>query len=314
MNPKVFVSHASEDKNRFVIGFATKLRERGIDAWVDRWEMAPGDSLIDKIFEEGLKEAQAVVVVISKFSIEKKWVREELNAAMVKKINEGSRLIPVVIDECAVPLCLQSTLWERVADLADYDQSLERIVSSIFGHQEKPPLGPAPAYTDTILDVPYGLNKVDAVVLDLACQLGLEQNDLRIVTSVLRQKALAMGITDEDFRDALEMLDRHYFIKATHVIGGAIPHFRITPGGFDEFARRVNGYETVMSRIYAEMLNYGVQNNRVLAEKLGTPCVLINHVLDISEDRGLIKQSKTIGGGRNVYYISPELKRLVRDN
>ncbi len=33
--------------------------------------MLSGDSLIDKIFEEGLKEANAVIIVVSKFSIEK---------------------------------------------------------------------------------------------------------------------------------------------------------------------------------------------------------------------------------------------------
>ena len=37
MNPKVFVSHASEDKDRFVNTFATKLRENGVDAWLDKW-------------------------------------------------------------------------------------------------------------------------------------------------------------------------------------------------------------------------------------------------------------------------------------
>lgn len=39
MNPKVFVSHASEDKEHFVVEFATKLRARGIDAWLDKWEI-----------------------------------------------------------------------------------------------------------------------------------------------------------------------------------------------------------------------------------------------------------------------------------
>ena len=32
-HPKVFISHASEDKERFVVNFATALRENGIDAW-----------------------------------------------------------------------------------------------------------------------------------------------------------------------------------------------------------------------------------------------------------------------------------------
>ena len=85
MNPKVFVSHAGEDKERFVLDFATKLRSKGIDAWVDKWEMYPGDSLVDKIFEEGIKNAQAVIVVLSKYSVDKPWVREELNASAVRR-------------------------------------------------------------------------------------------------------------------------------------------------------------------------------------------------------------------------------------
>src|SRR5450755_2068887 len=101
--PRVFVSHASEDKERFVNRFAARLRENGVDAWLDKWEMLPGDSLVDKIFEEGLKDAQAVIVVLSRISVGKPWVREELNAAFVKRVNTGSKLIPVVIDDCEVP-------------------------------------------------------------------------------------------------------------------------------------------------------------------------------------------------------------------
>ncbi|WP_232414365.1 toll/interleukin-1 receptor domain-containing protein [Leptospira kirschneri] len=74
MNPKVFISHASEDKDRFVINFSTKLRSKGIDAWLDKWEMRPGD----RIFEEGIKNADAFIIVLSKNSVNKPWVREEL--------------------------------------------------------------------------------------------------------------------------------------------------------------------------------------------------------------------------------------------
>src|SRR5215210_1740424 len=114
-NPKVFISHAGEDKDRFVLDFARKLRSKGIDAWVDRWEMLPGDSIVDKIFEEGIAQAQAMVVVVSEYSVNKPWVREELNAGMVRKINGVSRLIPVVIgdvDDSQIPESLKTTLWE----------------------------------------------------------------------------------------------------------------------------------------------------------------------------------------------------------
>ena len=130
--PKVFVSHASEDKERFVLGFARHLRNHGVDAWLDQWEMKPGDSLVDKIFEQGLKEAQAVIIVLSRVSVQKPWVKEELNASVVNRIGKGTKLIPVVIDECAVPESLRSTVWQKIDDLTDY-KALDRLAGKPSG-------------------------------------------------------------------------------------------------------------------------------------------------------------------------------------
>jgi hypothetical protein len=95
--PKAFISHASEDKGRFVMKFAAKLRANGVDAWVDEWEMLPGDSLVERIFSEGLKQATAVIVVLSKNSVHKPWVREEINAAFVKRVRGACKLIPATL-------------------------------------------------------------------------------------------------------------------------------------------------------------------------------------------------------------------------
>ena len=141
---KVFISHASEDKERFVLDFARRLREHGVDAWVDEWEMLPGDSLVDKIYEEGIKNARAMIVVLSKYSINKPWVREELNAGFLKRLSGNCRVIPVVIDNCNVPEVLRSTVWQKVPNLANYEEEFQRILDSIYGRTQKPTLG-APA-------------------------------------------------------------------------------------------------------------------------------------------------------------------------
>src|SRR5829696_6598835 len=119
-NPRVFISHAGEDNERFVFGFAEKLYGDGIQAWVDRWEMLPGDSIIDRIFEEGIAQAQAMIVVISEHSVDKPWVRAELNTGVVRRIEGLSRLIPVVIgdvDDTLIPESLRDTLWIRISHL-----------------------------------------------------------------------------------------------------------------------------------------------------------------------------------------------------
>lgn len=91
--PKVFLSHASEDKKRSVLKFATSLREKGIDVWLDKWEILPGDSLVDKLFEEGLKEAQAVLIVISAISVTKPWVRQEFKPSAISSAIRATVLL-----------------------------------------------------------------------------------------------------------------------------------------------------------------------------------------------------------------------------
>lgn len=168
--PKVFISHAGEDKKRFVLEFATRLRAKGIDAWIDKWEILLGDSLIDKIFEEGIKSASAIIVVLSRYSVDKPWVKEELNAAMVRKINGLSKLIPVVLDDCRVPEALQSTAWVRIKNPNNYDAEFDSIVRAIYDHREKPKLGSAPTYTTTAVDLIPNLTRVDTLVFKLSCE------------------------------------------------------------------------------------------------------------------------------------------------
>jgi hypothetical protein len=67
-HPRAFLSHSSLDNARFASQFATDLRERGIDVWYDEWELNPGDSIVDKIFEEGLSQAEVFIVFPSSYT------------------------------------------------------------------------------------------------------------------------------------------------------------------------------------------------------------------------------------------------------
>src|SRR6266404_4398944 len=123
--PILFLSHASEDKPRFVLGFAERLREKGVDVWLDKWEIHPGDSLVGKIFDEGIAKADAITVVISKNSVDKAWVREELDASVVKRIEQKTRLIPIVLDDAQVPEPIKHLLWVKVNDPANFEEQVD---------------------------------------------------------------------------------------------------------------------------------------------------------------------------------------------
>lgn len=145
-HPVAFLSHATEDKQRFVIPFATALRAKGIGVWLDKWEIAAGDSLVKKIFDEGLSRADAVIVVLSATSVTKKWVREKLDSSVVSKIEKGTKLIPIVLDNVNVPMPLKHSLWVQVADPTQFAHAVDQVVSALFGTQNKPPLGDPPLF------------------------------------------------------------------------------------------------------------------------------------------------------------------------
>jgi hypothetical protein len=54
---KVFCSHRGVDKAE-VDAFARRLREAGIDAWFDSWEIAAGDDIVASM-NRGLSECDA---------------------------------------------------------------------------------------------------------------------------------------------------------------------------------------------------------------------------------------------------------------
>lgn len=316
MHPKVFVSHASEDKERFVTNFATKLRANGVDAWLDKWEMLPGDSLVDKIFEEGLKEAQAVIIVLSNYSIKKPWVREELNASIVAKLSKGTKIIPIVLDNCEVPQSLTSTLWESIPDLKNYDQNFKRVLSSIFGATDKPVLGKAPAHTTSVYHEIGGLTKADNLVLKESCEYAIENDDIMINPESLFGDGEKLGFSRAEIKDCIEVLEQNGYLDVSRYLGGGRDnyscHFRVTKYGLDNYARSyIHDYSETLEKIVSLIVNEDINSNAGIQEKIDKPILIINHILDVLESNNHVKLSKTIGGMVQIYNVSASLRRAL---
>jgi len=318
VNPKVFVSHASEDKERFVLDFATRLRSKGIDAWVDRWEMLPGDSLVTKIFEEGIKNAQAMIVVISEHSIGKKWVRAELNAGVVNQIEQSSRLIPVIIgnvNESEIPQSLRDTLWERITDLANYDVEFERIVRSIYGQRQKPDLGEPPAYTRLTLDAIPGLTDVDSFIFSLCCEELIRTGDTvmdRVLPQPILEKAQEQDIHEQDVLEILEILENRGYVEVRKVLGGSIYSLKVPEYAFDEYVRTVlPDYDAIYRAVALKIVNDGSRSKQEIAQSLDQPTVIIDHILREMWNSKRIRAMGADGGHLFIREATPELTRWL---
>jgi hypothetical protein len=130
--PRVFISHTSKDKP-FVEQLAWSLRRFRIDVWYDEWEIAVGDSIVEKIFA-GLDASDTLIVVMSPESVTSRWVNEELSVAVMRRLSEASiRILPVLIETCDIPTALRHI---RYADFRDnHEEGLFRVMDSLApGH------------------------------------------------------------------------------------------------------------------------------------------------------------------------------------
>jgi hypothetical protein len=314
--PLVFVSHSGDDKERFVIGFAERLRAKGIDAWLDLWEMLPGDSLVDKIWNEGIKNCSAFVIVLSNSSVNSKWVQEELNSAFVKRIEGKVKLIPIRLDGCEIPEPLKHIIWSEISDLGDYDRDFERIVNSIFGQHQKPALGASPSYTQPRALIISDLTPIDSTIFEIACKIAVEQGHClitqgeRIVQDVAQQ-----GISRHQVIETLEILHGWSYVELHRLHGAEIVFpFNITVYGFEKFAETcVPDYGLLTDKVAHCLVQGTHRDSDAIATYLNSPVRIVRHILEEMEQTGYIKIGKLLSGTVFVHSVSPLLRRSLED-
>jgi hypothetical protein len=314
--PIAFLSHASEDKAGFVDPLGRELASLGISPWLDKWEIRPGDSLVQKLFDEGVATADAVIVVVSQYSAGKRWVRAELDAAMVRKINEDTRLIPVRLDGADMPAPLEMLVWHDAARTEDGIRGAARLIAdTIHGRDTRPAVAPPPAYTRAAR-VP-GLTAADSTLLTLIAEEAIAVNNLSYVPwSAIVAQAASRGLDEALAVESLAVLQqRHYAKRAPVYAGGAILAVELAPRGFSAVADTiVPGAESARKRIIASLVNTPPDGDMVvddLAILTSTPPLFVLQSLRELQSQGHLTVILGSSGASRVTSMSPALKRLL---
>lgn len=313
---RVFVSHSSHDKERFVEPFALRLRERGIDAWLDKWEMLPGDSLVDKIFEEGLKDAAAFVIVLSQASVSSEWVRKELNTATVQSIEKGTKLIPIVLDDCEIPACLRDKVYEKIRDLSAYDAEFIRIAASIESRVLKPALGPPPNYVSQSFPQVPGLEHQDIAVLkelgDCVLRKNREVYDI-VQHDEIQQIRTGLGLTVQQLQETLTILEEMNITQPSRTLSPEIAWVQLSQFGFriylDAFYPQ---FASELREILLAIVNASFTGDAEISENTKTPILIVRFVLKELEQRGLLRLVEW-DSGCELHGLSPKLKRMLQN-
>jgi WD40 repeat protein len=145
----VFLSHSSTDKPA-VEELARRLEKEGIQTWLDKWHLIPGDAWQPAI-EKALAESETCAVFVGPGGFGP-WQNEEMRAAIDQRVRDSGkrfRVIPVLLpgakrdERSSLPTFLAATTWvEFHATLGDPD-AFHRLVCGIRGVE--PGTGPGQA-------------------------------------------------------------------------------------------------------------------------------------------------------------------------
>jgi hypothetical protein len=126
---RVFLCHGSEDKPT-VREIYRRLRDDGVDPWLDEREILPGQDWNAEIIQ-AVRQCNAILVCLSAKSVRKEgYLQKEIKFALdaADEKPEGTIfIIPVKLDECDLPQRLCYWQWVDWQDADAYDQILRAL-------------------------------------------------------------------------------------------------------------------------------------------------------------------------------------------
>ena len=147
----LFISYSHEDED-FVNRLIARLLEARVSIWWDRIGIKVGESLFQKI-QGAISEADFLAVILSKASVASAWCREELNAGLLRQLQERRVIVlPLLMEDCDIPVFLREKKYANFRD--DFDDGFQELREAIAAEAD-PTLG---RKDDDEYQTDYGMN------------------------------------------------------------------------------------------------------------------------------------------------------------
>lgn len=137
--PDIFISYSRPDE-AVARRYADRFIEAGMDVWWDS-HLRSGEEW-DRVIEDALRSAHAVVVLWSPDAVNSRWVRAEATVAQ----RQGS-LVPAIISPCDLPIVFEMTHtsdlshWQGNSDDGRWQSFLSDVIAKVEqagGHVQRP--------------------------------------------------------------------------------------------------------------------------------------------------------------------------------
>lgn len=154
--PSVFItySHDNQEHKKWVLDLATRLRNTGIDAALDQWDLRPGDDL-PHFMEQNLASCDYVLMVCTENYVAKAnsglggvgYEKMIITADLLSRI-DSNKVIPIIrqVGTSDVPNFLKTKLYVDFSRNDEFEFSFDELVRAIHGAPlyKKPEVGNNP--------------------------------------------------------------------------------------------------------------------------------------------------------------------------
>lgn len=292
---KIFISYSHKDRE-FVERLAHALLEAGEDVWFDQWEILGGDSLVEKIFEEGLSSASAFVVVISPESVKSKWVREELDVATVRRIEGVTKVIPLVIGNAKIPSALRALVWIDMRE--KFDEGVQKIINSVHGITQKPlrPNRESIAFKlkESVGNLSQGASTIGFFIVSTA-----DHDTGQIPAFSGSELSMVLGMDPQTINDSVDELEEYGMVRTLKTMGTAPYQFlQLEPTYvlYLEFSKYIEyDPQKDIQIVAATVASADKIYCQDLAEKSGLSPGRLNRAVEYLADYDLVQRYQTLG-------------------
>jgi hypothetical protein len=292
-----FLSYAHEDKE-FAEKIGQELLKSGVNVWLDKWEINAGDSLIKKIFMDGLSKCDIFLILISCSSIESNWVKEELDYAMIKKIEGITKIIPLIKEKCEIPPPLRALKWVDLSE--DFNSGIREVVKSAYEVSDKPPRGNIPSYITDLKNSVGGLSRGASTIGSILLREGDYQRGYEKKFGGEELHTLAPMLSEIELNDAIDELKDYGLIKTIDFLGTDPYNFGYIEPTYALFLHfRENGldYDPLndIKISAAAIASKGELDGKELQEITKLDPLRLNRAIAYLEDYGIIEVLKFLG-------------------
>jgi len=154
--PKVFISysHDTQKHKKWVLDLATRLRNSGVDAIIDQWELRPGDDL-PHFMETHLTDSKFVIMVCTDRYVKKAnsgvggvgYEKMIITADLLSNI-DSNKIIPIIRQNGThnVPTFLKTKLFIDFSKTGEYEFSIDELIRTFHDAPifKKPEIGNNP--------------------------------------------------------------------------------------------------------------------------------------------------------------------------